>query len=72
LEPLRFGSVIMVLVVAEDVEAVKVVVADLLRTLAELISALLLMRRLPRSANGLSRRDSVLNASRRDAGFFSG
>jgi hypothetical protein len=44
LEPITFGSVITVMVVAKDVEEVKVVVADLLITLAELISELLLMR----------------------------
>jgi hypothetical protein len=44
LEPLRARSVITVLVVDEDVEEVKVVVADLLKTLAELISALSLTR----------------------------
>jgi hypothetical protein len=44
LEPLKSGSVITVLVVDEDVEEVKVVVADLLKALAELISALLLTR----------------------------
>jgi hypothetical protein len=38
LEPLRFGSVITVLVMDEDVEEVKVVVADLPRTHAELIA----------------------------------
>jgi hypothetical protein len=43
LEPLRFGSV-TVLVVAVDVEEVKVVVVDLRKTLAELISELSLMR----------------------------
>jgi hypothetical protein len=43
-EPLKPGSVLMVLVVYVDVEEVKVVVANLLKTLAELISALLLMR----------------------------
>jgi hypothetical protein len=40
LEPIRLGSVIAVLVVAVDVEEVKVVMADLRKTLAELISAL--------------------------------
>jgi hypothetical protein len=44
LEPLRLGSVITVLVVAVDVEEAKVVVADLRKTLAELILALLLIR----------------------------
>jgi hypothetical protein len=44
LEPLRFGSIITVLVVAVDVEEVKVVVADLHQTLAELILALFVMR----------------------------
>jgi hypothetical protein len=43
MEPLRSGSVITVLVVDADVEEVKVVVADLLKTLAELISTLLLL-----------------------------
>jgi hypothetical protein len=42
MEPLRFGSVTL-MVVAVDVE-VKVVVADLRKTLAELISALSRMR----------------------------
>jgi hypothetical protein len=37
LELLKSGSVITVMVVNEDVEEVKVVVADLLKTLAELI-----------------------------------
>jgi hypothetical protein len=44
LEPPKYGSVITVMVVDEDVEEVKVVVADLLKTLAELISALSLTR----------------------------
>jgi hypothetical protein len=44
LEPLQSGSVITVLVVDEDVEEVKVVVADLLKTLAEMIEALSLTR----------------------------
>jgi hypothetical protein len=44
LEPLGFGSEITVVVVAVDVEEVKVVVADLLETLAEFISLRLLMR----------------------------
>jgi hypothetical protein len=39
LEPLKLGSAITVLVVDEDVEEVKVVVADLLKTLAEWISS---------------------------------
>jgi hypothetical protein len=38
LEPLKSGSVITVLVVDEDAEEVKVVVADLLKTMAELIT----------------------------------
>jgi hypothetical protein len=36
LKPRRSGSAIMVLVVVEDVEEVKVIVADLLKTVAEL------------------------------------
>jgi hypothetical protein len=45
-EPLRYGSAVVVAVVmAVDEEAIKVVVvADLLQTLAELISELSLMR----------------------------
>jgi hypothetical protein len=60
----------MVLVVAVDVEEVKVVVAALRKTLAELISALSLMRSLLRGVHGISRKDCVLNATRRDTGFF--
>jgi hypothetical protein len=44
LEPLKSGSVITVLVVDENVEEVKVVVADLLQTVVEFISALSLTR----------------------------
>jgi hypothetical protein len=70
LEPLRFGSVITVLVVDEDVGEVKVVVADLLRTHAELISVLSPMRLLLKRLNGISRRDSALNTTRKDTVFF--
>jgi hypothetical protein len=61
----------MVVVVAVDVEKVKVVVvADLLQTLAELISRLSLMRRLMRSASGIWRRDFVSSATRRNTDCF--
>jgi hypothetical protein len=44
MELLKSGSVITAMVVDADVEEIKVAVADLLKKLAELISALLLMR----------------------------
>jgi hypothetical protein len=44
LEPLKSGTVTMVLAVDADEEEVKVVVADVLKTLAELTSSLLLTR----------------------------
>jgi hypothetical protein len=56
-------------VVAADVEEVKVVVADLLKTLAELILAPLLMRLLLTSPSVISRRDSVSSVTRRDTVF---
>jgi hypothetical protein len=42
-EPLKFGSAMVVVVVVDEEEFKVVVVADLLQTLAELISALSLM-----------------------------
>jgi hypothetical protein len=62
----------MVVVMAVDMEEVKVViVADLLQTLAELILVLSLMRCLLRSASGIWRRDFVSSATRRDTDCFS-
>jgi hypothetical protein len=51
-----------VLVVDEAVEEVKVVVADLLKTLAELISRPSLMRCLQKSVSVILRRDYVSSA----------
>jgi hypothetical protein len=72
-EPLRYGNAMVVaVVVAVDEEAIKVVVvADLLQTLAEFISALSLMQSLMRSARSTLRRHCVSSATRRDTDFFS-
>jgi hypothetical protein len=63
---------VVAVVMAVDEEAIKVVVeANLLQTLAELTSVLLLMPSLLRRARSTLRRDSVSNATRRDTDSFS-